>query len=128
MKEEISDRKATSGCFPSLSHASTYEHLYHTNPTAKDTDPCPQPTGNQEGDAVVAAWQKYNAFSETYCAAGNGSCTNPKTCKPSVSGHTSRTGPVRRQFTPTPGTAPPTGKLECYLTIETSAKIACACS
>lgn len=114
-------------CFPKIEHSSTYEHAYHSKTNVPETEPCPQPTGKQEGQAVIKAWEKFNQFAATYCAAGSDACNNPKTCKPTVTGHSSKKGSIRRKFTPTPGTRPVTGTLECFLTIETSATVTCAC-
>ena len=128
MENRKQAREKATNCFPSIEHSSTYEHAYHAKTGVPESTPCPQPTGKQEGQAVIKAWEKYNEFAATYCAAGNSACTRPKTCKPTVTNHKSKKGTIRRKFTPTPGTQPVSGNLECFLTIETSATITCTCS
>lgn len=128
MENTESKTQKQPGCFPKLNHSSTYLHQYHVAQGVPETTPCPQPTGAQEGAAVVEAWKKFNTFAGIYCAAGNTACNDPRKCKPAVTGHSSKTGAIVREFTATPGTNPVLGNLKCFLTIETSATVTCACS
>lgn len=128
MEKIESTTKLQSGCFPKLNHSSTHKHQYHAAQGVPETTSCPQPTGAQEGAAVVEAWNKFNTFADTYCAAGNSACNNPKKCKPTIAGHSSKTGAIVREFSPTPGTNPVLGNLKCFVTIETSATVTCDCS
>lgn len=125
-KQEDQNKESSSACHPTTVYSTSYEHRYHiTQNNARKDDECPKLSGPLEAAAMNAAWKHFNQLAKSYC--NEGSCAGDKTCTETITNRSAKKGVQRRKFTPTPNDET-LGTLECFITIEMTASISCACS
>ena len=125
-KEENQTKESASACHPTTTYSTSYEHRYHSVQNyVNEGEECPKLDARSEAAAINAAWDHFNKLAKAYC--GEGSCAGEKTCTDTITNRSAKKGAQRRKFTPSSADAKQ-GALECFITIEMTASISCACS
>lgn len=124
---EISRKeKGDSSCYPSVDYSTSHDHRYHKEENVAPNKACPAFTAVKEAAALAAAWDRFNTLAAALCA-NNGKCAGEKVCTDTITGRSATRGPLSRKFTPSPNDQN-IGTLECFVTINMNAKIACNCA